>query len=155
MNRYAQEQGILNRNIITCGSSKGGFAALYYSFKYNYGHCISGAPSALLGNYLAPSYHEHILRYIAGGTEQSDIQFMNEILFQTMSQSENAESMVPYIHVSKNEPHYEDSVLHLIDLMKKENISYEMDFATYKEHSEVSIYFPGYALKCLHKIVIK
>src|SRR5699024_10179681 len=39
-------------NVTLIGSSKGGFAALYYGLKYGFSNIIAGAPQTLLGNFV-------------------------------------------------------------------------------------------------------
>lgn len=50
MSIVAKYQVKLN-NVITVGSSKGGYAALYYALKYGFGHAIAGGPQVKLGDF--------------------------------------------------------------------------------------------------------
>ncbi|MGL4739233.1 MAG: accessory Sec system protein Asp2, partial [Sarcina sp.] len=44
---------IKKKNIILLGSSKGGFASIYYGLKYKFNNILAGAPQILLGDYLS------------------------------------------------------------------------------------------------------
>ena len=48
---------ITRKNVILCGSSKGGSAALYFGLKYGYGEVISGAPQIKISDYLGSLEH--------------------------------------------------------------------------------------------------
>src|SRR5690606_14537001 len=51
LNKCAEHNIPIN-NIITLGSSKGGYSALYFGVKYSFGHIITLAPSLFLGTFL-------------------------------------------------------------------------------------------------------
>lgn len=139
----SEELNVTKSNIITSGSSKGGYAALYFSYKYNYGTAIVGAPQVLLGNYLNHELRSNILNYIAGGVNQEDVEYLNSVLLDTIKESES--SPETYIHVSKNEHHYEGHVKHLTKLLEELGRNYDLDLGTYKKHGDVGIYFSPYA----------
>ncbi|MDI3411257.1 accessory Sec system protein Asp2 [Bacillus sonorensis] len=47
INKIVEENGI--KKIISCGSSKGGYASLYYAIKYGFDAAICGSPQYYLG----------------------------------------------------------------------------------------------------------
>ncbi|GAB1809840.1 accessory Sec system protein Asp2 [Priestia megaterium] len=147
----SSEMGVKKENIITCGSSKGGYAALYFSYKYNYGAAVAGAPQILLGDYLTAPHHEHIINYIMGANTESEVEYLNNLLFETIESSEKP----PYtsIHISKNEHHYQNHVSHLFDFMKSKGIKYSADIASYNEHNDIGLHFPSYAINTINGIL--
>lgn len=145
-----KSNGIEKRKVITSGSSKGGYAALYYAFKYGYGVSIAGAPQYLLGDYLAPQYHEKILEYISGGTSEEDVKFLNDVLADEIERSEKTPKV--FIHVSKNEHHYKDHVVPLVNQLKKLGITYDLNLGEYTNHSEVGNYFASYAINSVKSL---
>jgi len=67
------------KNVILQGSSKGGYCALYFGIKYNFGYVIAGGPQIYLGNYLLSIVPE-VAEYIAGGKSEDDRDYLNGLL---------------------------------------------------------------------------
>lgn len=67
-------------NIIFCGSSKGGTAALLYGLKMNVTKIIIGSPQYKIGEYLLQNeYHKLLLKEIIGDSGVT-VDFLNNIL---------------------------------------------------------------------------
>lgn len=135
------------KDVIACGSSKGGYAALYFSFKYGYGSAFAGSPQTLLGNYLKNK--ERILTYIAGNTDTKDVNFLNSLLIELAEKSTDYPNV--YIHVGKTEHHYTEHVIPFINVLEKKNIPYTLDLKDYSEHGDVGIYFPPFVIENVKK----
>lgn len=74
--------------LITAGSSKGGWAALYYGFECKAKCCIVGAPQYYVGDYLNTDEHRPILKAIMGG-KTSDIKKLNLVLEEEIGRVRN------------------------------------------------------------------
>lgn len=59
--------GISKEKTTFVGSSKGGFAALYFGLKLNVGNVIAGEPQIEVANYLLYVKGTDVLQYIIGG----------------------------------------------------------------------------------------
>ena len=151
--KISNENKIPKENIMTVGSSKGGFAALYFAFKNGYGATISGAPQILLGNYLSLPIHLDILNYITGGIDENEVECLNKILLNLIYSSTVCPDL--YLHVSEKEHHYEGHILHLLKALDSKNFKYNLDLADYEIHGEVSKYFPEYARKSFQDLTSK
>ncbi|EEL49683.1 hypothetical protein bcere0022_30240 [Bacillus cereus Rock3-44] len=128
-------------NVIACGSSKGGYAALYYGIKYGFNHIIVGSPQVYLGDYLLKQTNfSNIATFIAGGTDQGDLEYLNSILPNLISETENKPNI--FIHLGAKESHYRFHVQPLIQLLKQNKIDYTLDLGDYDKHSDVAIFFP-------------
>ena len=122
------------------GSSKGGFAALNFGFKYDNSIIIIGAPQFYLGNYLSDT--PNILTYRSMKLDEKEVNFLNKkIINEILNKKKNIKV---YLHYSNQEHTYKDHVKDLIKELKKNNVFLEEDIANYKEHSDVSLYFPKY-----------
>lgn len=99
------------------GSSKGGYAALYFGLKYSKSIIISGAPQYILGNYLNLPSHRTILKYIMGDTNLSSIEMLNNLLRTVLEQYKNNACNV-YLHYSSNEETYASDISILIKDIK-------------------------------------
>ena len=136
--QIASENAIKDENIICCGSSKGGYAALYYSIKYGFGRAIVGAPQTYLGRYLYNVGEYPTLQYIAGGTSQDDVAFCNELLFELVRKAKKVPQMV--IHVGRGDHHYKGHVLPFIDHLQQHGFTCELDVGEFANHGDVSRY---------------
>jgi accessory secretory protein Asp2 len=134
---------------MTAGSSKGGFAALYFAYKCGYGATVAGAPQFLLGDYLGVENHIAILKSICGKAEERDKQFLNELLSDCIREAEYIPNT--WIHVSRNEHHYQDHVLPLESLLNELDIVYHLDLADYSDHSQAGIYFPKFLIQTIRQ----
>ncbi|QIZ66044.1 accessory Sec system protein Asp2 [Geobacillus subterraneus] len=145
--------GITYKDVVSCGSSKGGYAALYFALKNGYGAAVVGAPQTLLGNYLGIKDHHCYLEYIAGGVSPDDKEFLNKLLFEAVINSKEPPEI--FIHVGSKEHHYQEHVVPFVNYLKSNSISYDLDLKDYGNHMEVGTYFPPYALVCLEKFLNK
>jgi hypothetical protein len=134
----ASANKIKDENIICCGSSKGGYAALYYSIKYGFGHAIVAAPQTYLGRYLYNVGENPTLAYIAGGTSQEDVAFCNDLLFELVRKVKKVPKML--IHVGRGDHHYKGHVLPFIDHLQQYGFSCGLDVGEFANHGEVSFY---------------
>jgi len=133
--------------VIFCGSSKGGYSALYFGLRMNAKVVISGAQQYYIGNYLYQNDHRPIYNYITGSNDETDIEFMNNILTNEITMQEN--KPIIHLHYSKNEHTYSEHIKDLIEDLEKNNYSVFKDEGTYHTHSEVARYFPHYLIKTI------
>lgn len=137
---------------IFLGSSKGGYAALYFGLLLKSDIIISGAPQYYLGNYLT-SKPEHIpiLDAMAGGHDEKTIELYNNLLKNLILSEENKSQCNIVIHYSKQEPTYEAHIKDMLKALKVNNYKVDEDIADYKNHGDVSKYFPALCLNILKK----
>lgn len=147
ISKIAQEMSVSNADIITTGTSKGGFAALYYATKYNYSAAVVGAPQTLLGDYLNKDGGEIFLKYITGDISSNSVEYLNKLLFSQINRNKNCPQF--YIHVGIGEPHYKEHVLPFISHLRRNKIPYFTDFQNYNNHHEVGTFFPQYAIESI------
>ncbi|WP_062108573.1 hypothetical protein [Bacillus niameyensis] len=131
--------------IISSGSSKGGFAALYYGIKYGFDHVISASPQYLLGDYLleqaeAKQVGKKVVEFISGGTEAEDHEYLNNIMASMIRETKNNPDI--FIHLGVGEHHYRNHVIPMIKLFDEIGIAYELNLGSYDKHSDVLIHFP-------------
>lgn len=131
-------------NVVTCGSSKGGYAAIYFENKYNYGASISGAPQILLGDYLYIYKHQPLLKYIMGSVSEENRHELNERMLQSIIHKKSKSKIS--ILVSPLDGMYENHVKKLLVFMKDYHIHIDISIYDYKKHSDIGIYFPKYAI---------
>lgn len=139
----ANENNIPHSNIICCGSSKGGYASLYFGIKYGFGHVIAGAPQTLLGNYLyyvgrkCPALYP-TLEFISGGTSEEDIRFLNNLLFDVVESAKKIPDIL--IHVGSGDHHYKGHVQPFIQHLKNNGFDCILDIGDFSSHNEVTFF---------------
>lgn len=136
------------RQAIFCGSSKGGFAAIYHAYMAHAGFAVAGGPQVLLGNFLnssaESSVHPPILRYLAGNNSQEAVTWANGLLFNKIALASEPYPQL-YIHVGRSEPHYKNHVLPLIEYLASRGAAIPtIDLADYGKHEELAVHFPAY-----------
>ncbi|WP_052948671.1 hypothetical protein [Mesobacillus campisalis] len=139
INFIAKENGITN--ILACGSSKGGYASLYYGIKYGFTQIIAASPQYYLGDYLLKrTKSQNIASFIAGGSGEEDCEYLNSIMTKMIRESVHRPDI--FIHLGKGEYHYHSHVKPLVKLLVEEDFSFELDLGNYSEHNDVSVHFP-------------
>ncbi|MGG3456041.1 accessory Sec system protein Asp2 [Paenibacillus rhizolycopersici] len=136
--KIANENNILHKNVICCGSSKGGFAALYFGIKYYFGHVIVGAPQTRLGSYLQGARELPTFELIAGDTSDSSKNFLDQILYDVVSQAERVPNIM--IHVGSGDHHYKGHVLPFVDHLKSKSFDCYLDIKDYSDHGDATHY---------------
>ncbi|MFD1451540.1 hypothetical protein [Oceanobacillus sojae] len=143
--------GIQRENVICIGSSKGGFAALYITYKEKYGHAVVGGPQVKLGTYLSHdkpsdkldtnSFMPKILEYLVGNITDNKIKQLDNILFDVIEQSNHDPNI--FIHVGEGEPHYKKHVLPYLDKAESLHLkNITIDLGHYNTHNELAKFFP-------------
>lgn len=143
------------KNTIYAGSSKGGFAALYFGLQDKGSTIIAGGPQYILGNHLKASerYLKNTLPYILGNNyNENDIQYLNDLIKKHIYETNGNDCNI-YIHYSNKEFTYERHVKFLIEDLKKNNIQFEEDVEEYETHPEIAFYFPKFLINTLKKVI--
>lgn len=154
---------IKKENVICAGSSKGGFASLYFAYRMGYGYVVSGGPQIRLGTYLTKGKIDGdqlgilppIMKYLTGEITKENVEWADQILYKMISKSKYSPKV--YLHVGKDEPHYQYHVKYFMDWVEKfdkhENI--KLDLSNYSTHKELAIYFPEFLTNSIDSIIKK
>lgn len=151
--KIASENNILKDNIILVGSSKGGFASLYYAFKYEFGSCIVGSPTIKLGEqHKRNAFGLKIIENLSGGITMEDIEWLDNIIVKYAINNDNIPNV--YYHAGEKESRYlEQGIPFLNMLLEKSSEKIDIDLGPYMSHSEVKDYYPKYLIGVLNKII--
>lgn len=153
--QIANQNNIYSDNIITCGSSKGGTAAVYFAFKYNFGYSCVGSFQLKVGTYLnsVSSYtRESVLKLITGDSDKQSVETLDNYFINFFKEQNNIKTKL-YIHAGDKDPHYLKHVVPFLDLMNNKNKEYELDLKDYISHGKVGTYYTEYLLETLPMIV--
>ncbi|MFD0618104.1 accessory Sec system protein Asp2 [Paenibacillus sp. GCM10027629] len=141
-------------NVITIGSSKGGYAALYYAIKYSYGSVIAGGPQTKLGDFLFDQGENYnIAEFILGDLSIEGKQRLNDLLFKILPQQKDNLPKI-YLHVGIGDHHYKNHVNPLVRKLDElgEN-RYILDVQEYYSHDGIRKYFPFFISSSLSSIL--
>lgn len=136
--------------MIFIGASKGGYSALYFGLSRKNSIIIAGAPQYRLGSYLSLPGHKNILEYIMGDTSKESIKFLDKLMENVIDfNRENNNSI--YLHYSNKEETYESDINPLINYINKYNFNKHYDIHDYKNHADLTRYFPAFIKNTLKK----
>lgn len=155
--KVLDEVGLYKEDIIFAGSSKGGFAALYYAYKMGAGHVIAGGPQVLLGNYLSKGHEEqsvgkNIFISMFGEINDNNIDLANKILPNLLNNTEHKNIDIN-IHVGYWEPHFKEHIEPFMRLATENEITnITLHLNDYDTHSGLAKYFPPYFKKTVQQL---
>ena len=140
INHIVAENNI--KEITSVGSSKGGFAALYFGIKYGFKYIIAGSPQFYLGEYLlSRTKSQKISEYMVGNSNRDAFEYLNNLLPQVIQYSNYKPNI--FLYVGKGEYHNKSHVQPLVELLKDKDSKYTLEQGDYNRHEELTIYFPN------------
>ena len=127
-----------------CGSSKGGWCALYFGLDDKNADIIVGANQYLLGNYFLCLPDIRLEQWILGENWcNDDIESLNSKLRdKIIARRENNNRI--HIHVSDQEHTYKEHVKYMIEDLDKYGYFYDTEILHYQNHGDIVNYFPLY-----------
>ena len=129
------------------GSSKGGYAALYFGIERKNTTIITGAPQYNLGNYLAIPNHKEILEYIMGDSRSESINILNNLMKNQIYKNKDNNNKI-FLHYSTEEETFDSDLKFLVADLNKNKLNVSYDKQSYKSHSDLTQFFPKY-IKCI------
>lgn len=151
INEISVKNNIKKENIVVSGSSKGGYAALYFGLKYGYGEVLAGAPQTLLGDYLiGGEQYKQTLKYLGGEDREFGRKRLNALLFDIVHNRDNNTQPNIRIHVGRGDHHYKNHVIPFTQHLNRYNLKYDLDVADYTNHGDVGAHFPPFVMKHLN-----
>lgn len=154
INMKMAKYNLRNKDIITVGSSKGGFSALYFGMKYSFGNIIVGGAQTKLGNFLYKECKvENIINYVGINDKVYSREYLNNILYKSINK-DNVFIPNVYIHIGTGDHHFKNHITPFIKYLKeqgKENI--QLDIKEYNSHDGLRKYFPIYLCRTLSNLL--
>ena len=147
----------INRSVY-CGSSKGGWASLYYGLRDPGATVIAGAPQIYLGKYLLSEYEKpdgnhDLLPYMAGSPGNIEIlTLLDNLIPKAINNLESPSDVTIYLNFSSLEHTFNDHIKDLINMFKSKGVKYELKVDSYTNHSDISKHFPKFLLKTLNEM---
>ena len=147
----AAELRVNRRNVVTVGSSMGGWAALYFGVRVGAGHAIVGEPQTRLGDYLCgPAFHE-LAEHIAGGSSDDDAEFLDAILFDAFREADSPPNA--QILCGRESPYLELHVRPLAALLDELGLPHQVELVASSEHPDIAVAFPSFLRARLGEIM--
>ncbi|MEH7483141.1 hypothetical protein V7157_19155 [Neobacillus drentensis] len=134
---FASTYNIPLKNILAMGSSKGGYAALYYGIKYSFGKIVAAAPQTFLGNFLQ-SFTQDMVEDMTNYREKADILFLNQKLFCLLE----GKRTYPDIHllVGSKDNHLQNHLLPFINKLKQMKVEYKYEVIEGYGHNALALF---------------
>ncbi|PET34897.1 hypothetical protein CN514_25105, partial [Bacillus sp. AFS001701] len=155
ISQLAKQINVEHGNIITCGSSKGGTAALYLAMKYSYGHTIVGGMQTRVGDYIYKNKftRENVLKLITGSSDEIARDYLNDFYQSIFT---NPMNNTQYnIHGGRGDLHYIEYVKPFIKKLIEKNIPCNIEVKDYNSHSELGNHYPDFLINNLNRIIVK
>lgn len=148
----AGELGIGAERVVTCGASKGGWAALYFGARYGAAQVISGEPQVLLGPYLLQAGTRDIAAHVAGGTDEADSQYLDGLLCAALAGAPDPPRIDLYC--GRGSFYYEHHVLPLVRFLEASGIQFDLTLGDFSDHvPDLGRHFPSFLIERLELLL--
>lgn len=147
------KRDLLITRTIYCGSSKGGWAAMYFGMREKQSTIIAGGLQYRLGHRLTvvEILRTNTMPYIMGENyTPEDVEYLNDLLKNIIIENRGNNNKI-YLHYSDSESTYDRYMKYLLEDLNMLNIPYQEDIEHYKSHNEIAFYFPPYLINTLKK----
>lgn len=132
-----------------CGSSKGGWCALYFGLDDHNADIIVGANQYYLGDYFLALPDIRLERWVLGEQwNMNDIDNLNKKLRNKLFKNKDNNNKI-HIHISDQEHTYEEHVKDMLADIKECGYLFDTEILHYKDHAEIVNYFPSYLKKMI------
>ncbi len=128
------ENQIEESNVMCIGSSKGGWAALYFGIKFNVQKIVVGEPQIYIGKYLVGT---DVLDEICNNETSIYFDYVDNMLLNLIKDTNTLPEII--IHAGKKGDHYK---YHILPIMKYLKGQVKLDLENYAEHNELIKFFP-------------
>lgn len=134
--------------VLYCGSSKGGWAALKFGVGDSHGTVIAGSPQYRLGDYAIEEYEKEggnkaLLPYLSRGLyERGRISWLNNLIKQEIDRHSSAAPV--FLCYSTEEHTYADHIRFLLMDLRAAGRIVNVSEKGFVNHSDISLYFPEY-----------
>ena len=130
------------KHVYTCGSSKGGTAAIYFGLMNNVERIYAGACQFRVGTYLNTVEHMPILEAMIGDSNKDEMVEALDKKVEHVITNYNGKGHI-FLFYSTKEPTYDNHIIPLIKSLRGK-VVYSEQKAAFLSHSDVGIYFPTY-----------
>ena len=149
INHYMNTLNLDYSDIISCGSSKGGTAAIYFGYKYSFGNIIAGGPQIYINKYLEMFDHtKSTLEFMIGDKSNSE-KLDDQILSLLNPKMETKLQLFS----SKSDWQYESHIMPFIEKLNQNKLEYELTMSDYPSHGEIGSYFAQFLKRKLYALL--
>ena len=132
-----------------CGSSKGGWCALYFGPDDRNADIIVGANQYYLGNYFLALPDIRLEQWVLGEQwSRKDIDNLNNKLRDKLLKCKDNNNRI-HVHISDQEHTWEEHVKDMLEDLDMFGYLFDTEILHYKNHGEIVNYFPAYLKKMI------
>jgi hypothetical protein len=148
----ATELKIGRDRVITCGASKGGWAALYFAARYGAAHAVAGEPQVFLGRHLLQDGTHDIAAHVAGGSSPADGEYLDALLFNALTEASDRPQIDLYC--GRGSFYYQHHVLPLVRFLRETGITFDLTLGDYDNHvPDLGRHFPTFLVQRLRSLI--
>lgn len=149
INHYMETLNLDYSDIISCGSSKGGTAAIYFGYKYTFGNIIAGGPQIYINKYLEMFEHtKSTLEFMTG--DKSNCEKLDEQILSLLQPKMETKLQ---LFSSKSDWQYESHIMPFIEKLNQNELEYELTMSDYPSHGEIGSYFAQFLKRKLYALL--
>ena len=149
INHYMKSLNLDYSDIISCGSSKGGTAAIYFGYKYSFGNIIAGGPQIFINQYLEMFDHtKSTLEFMIG--DKSNCEKLDEQILSLLKPEMETKLQ---LFSSKSDWQYESHIMPFIEKLNQNKLEYELTMSDYPSHGEIGSYFAQFLRRKLYALL--
>ena len=149
INHYMKSLNLDYSDIISCGSSKGGTAAIYFGYKYSFGNIIAGGPQIYINKYLEMFDHtKSTLKFMIG--DKSNSEKLDEQILSLLNPKMETKLQ---LFSSKSDWQYESHIMPFIEKLNQNKLQYELTMSDYPSHGEIGSYFAQFLKRKLYALL--
>jgi len=154
--QLTRELGLSAADVITAGSSKGGYAAIYHGLRARAGDVIVGGPQIMLGSYLRSenlrSIRPPILKYLTGSNSDEAAAWLDTVMVDLVKEFSRSRTVI-HFHIGIKEPHYERDALPFFKMANDAGITVIPDLQKYSLHEHLARFFPNFLKDTANSII--
>lgn len=149
INHYMNTLNLAYSDIISCGSSKGGTAAIYFGYKFSFGNIIAGGPQIYINKYLEMFDHtKSTLEFMIG--DKSNSEKLDEQILSLLNPKMETKLQ---LFSSKSDWQYESHIMPFIEKLNQNKLQYELTMSDYPSHAEIGSYFAQFLKRKLYALL--
>lgn len=111
----------------------------YFAFRNQYEIALSGGPHLLIGDFLNTPSRLPFMEYISGGVNKEDVDYLNNVLFKIIENSEKCPKL--YLQIGKSECSELKNLNVLMEKLKEKKFTCDVRYYDYDDHKDIGQYF--------------
>jgi predicted esterase YcpF (UPF0227 family) len=136
--------------VLFCGSSKGGYAALNIGSRFPNARMIIGEPTYLVAT--EQRLAEELEKYWLGEITEEKIEELDSYLREQLRKNPNIANQKIAMFYSDRDEYYRRHILPLLEDLSRYGYQVEQEIFHFCSHSDLALYFPEFLIKKVSEV---